>query len=186
MVPRSAEAADRTRLLFADRDLPFGPTTPQSGTRAGVRLTAIGKVVRRASPGGGFRGRPGHTPLDLLFLNPISRFGDGPRGTVGPQGRDSRRRGRCDADDPQDRSGELLAPRPCPARRATSTSRPSGSGRGGAAASPSSNCGARTSASSSTGSTSKPSRMRGRTRAARPTRPASTSAPYSTGPGSRS
>ena len=50
----------------------------------GVRLTAIGKFVRRASTWGGFGQRRGHKPLDSLLLNPISRFGDGPRGTVGP------------------------------------------------------------------------------------------------------
>ena len=71
-----------------------GPTTPQSGTRAGVGLAAIGKVVRRASRGGGFRERPGHKPLDLLLLNSISRFGDDPRGTIRPRGGDERRRGR--------------------------------------------------------------------------------------------
>ena len=32
-----------------ERPTCFGPTTPKSGTQAGVRLAAIGKGVRRAS-----------------------------------------------------------------------------------------------------------------------------------------
>ena len=165
----------------------FGPTTPQSGTRAGVRLAAIGKVVKRASPWGGFRERPGHKPLDLLLLNPISRFGDGPRGTVGPQGRDSRRRGGCDADDPQDGSGELLArqgPVPRHAQRVPLDPQEVGEvGRRHPRR-----------ATAAQGHprvprlglrTSRQGRGR-RTQAARPTRPASTSAPSSPGPGSRS
>ena len=78
------------------------------------------------------------------------------------------------------------APRPCRAGRATSISRLSGSGRCGAGAGRSRDYVAKRYASSWTGSTSGPSRMRGRTQAARPTRPASTSAPSSHGPGSRS
>ena len=112
-----------------------GPT-PLSVTRASVRLTAIGKVVRRRIPLGGFRERPGHEPLDLLLLNPISRFGDGPRGTITPQGRDSRRRGECDADDRQDRSGELLPPKALSRATPTIIARSLENGRDGAAASP--------------------------------------------------
>ena len=72
----------------------FGPTRPLCVTRSGVRLAAIGKGVRRASHSGEFHDRQGHTPFDLLFRNPISRFGDGPRGLVAPRGWDVRRRSR--------------------------------------------------------------------------------------------
>ena len=69
---------------------------------------------------------------------------------------------------------------------ATSTSRPSGSGRSGAPAGRSSSCDGRTSANFSTGSTTARSRTRGRTPAARPTRLASSCVPCWRGPGSRS
>ena len=45
----------------------FGPTTPQSGTRAGVRLAAIGKGVKSAS----YWGRIPSSPwaLSVRFIN---------------------------------------------------------------------------------------------------------------------
>ncbi len=115
----------------------FGPTTPKhrgGALRVSVRLNRSrelgpacdspqsAKSSDAHSAWGGFRERPQHKPLDLLLLIPISRFGDSPRGTVGPQGRDSRRRGGCDADDPQNRGGELLTrqgPVPRHAQRVT-------------------------------------------------------------------